>query len=134
MVEILKDVITSEVSGAVLVELSVDSGVGGANVSDLPRVARLGFGVGIFVDTRAGRPVGVSADTGNGAFVPPVVWEGVSLGNGVIVVVGNVVAVVGFSGEVVVVDVVLVVVVEGCTVVVTAITIAASVSSVFVYS
>lgn len=97
MVVVLNEVIASDVSGAVSVELSVGSCVGGAKVSDLPRVTILGLCVGTFVDAVAGRPVGVRADTGNGAFVAPVVWDGVSLGSGVIVVVGNVASVVNLA-------------------------------------
>ena len=82
----------SDVNGIDTVEVSVDSTVGGASVSELPRVARLGFGVGTSVCAVAGRPVGVNAGTDNGAFVAPVVCEGVSLGSGVIVVVGNLVS------------------------------------------
>ena len=87
----------SDVTGVDIVEVSVDSTVGGARVSELPRVARLGFGVGTSVCAVAGRPVGVNAGTDNGAFVAPVVCEGVSLGSGVTVVVGNLVSDIGIS-------------------------------------
>lgn len=62
----------SKLDGLVFAEPSTCCCVGGDKVSDFLAVARLGFSVGISVATIAGRPVGVNADTGIGAFVPSV--------------------------------------------------------------
>lgn len=84
--------------------LRLGSFVGGAFVPVVVSVARLGLGVGIFVETVTGRAVGVNADTGIGAFVPFVLCSEVTSGGNVIVVVGRAVIVIVDAADVVVVS------------------------------
>ena len=63
--------------------------IAGDAVSNGLFVTKLGRNVGIFVETTTGRAVGVRSDTGCGASVPVLLRFVVSLGIGVIVVVGN---------------------------------------------
>ena len=63
--------------------------IAGDAVSNGLFVTKLGLNVGTFVETTIGRAVGVRSDTGCGASVPVLLRFGVSLGIGVIVVVGN---------------------------------------------
>ena len=88
----------------VIGSLRLGSFVGGAFVPAVVSVARLGLGVGIFVETVTGRAVGVNADTGIGAFVPFVLCSEVTSGGNVIVVVGRAVIVIVDAADVVVVS------------------------------
>ena len=96
--------------------------IAGDAVSNGLFVTKLGLNVGTFVETTTGRAVGVRSDTGCGASVPVLLRLVVSLGIGVIVVVGNdvegsvgqLVTVVGGNDEMglVRIDVILVVIVD----------------------